>query len=298
MKHQDNTLNLIFSIVDDFCKTQTHLKKRKMNKRGPHYRYSDNKILKMIAIKYLSGIGSDRSLVRMFKHGLAKGLFRKIPDHSRFNRRCKALAQCLVEFQKYLTDKLDTGSNPIRILDSTPIPVVSYLRSNRSSSFPEANYGYCAAKQDKYYGFKLHMAITPSGIPTNYDLTPANISDGKMTEELIELYDYLIAIGDKAYIDKDKQQRLIRHNKKLITPYRKNQKQKNSEFEQQLLKLRKRIETVFSQFKEQMYLNKTRAKSLIGLISRVLGIITSFTLGIYINNIRGNKLLKIKGLLA
>jgi len=295
MKHQDNTLNLIFSIVDDFCKT--HLKKN-AKKRGPHYQYSDSKILKMIAIKYLSGTESDRSLIRMLKDGLAKGLFRKIPDHSRFNRRSKELAHCLVKFQKFLAERLGTDSNPIRILDSTPIPVVSYLRSNRSSSFPEASYGYCAAKQEKYYGFKLHMAVTPSGIPTNFDLTPANISDGKMTEELIELYDFLIAIGDKGYLDQEKQKELERQNKKLITPYRKNQNKRNSEFEQKLLRLRKRIETVFSQFKDQMHLNKTRAKSLIGLVSRVLGIIASFTLGIYINSLRGNKLLKIKGLLA
>lgn len=296
MKHQDNTLTLIFSIVDDFCKS--HLRKRKVKKRGPHYQYSDNKILKMIAIKYLSGIESDRSLIRMLSGGLAKGLFRKIPDHSRFNRRCKELAHYLVEFQKFLADKLETDSNPIRILDSTPIPIVSYQRSNRSVSFPEASYGYCAAKDEKYFGFKLHMAVTPSGIPTNFDLTPANISDNKMTEELIELYDFLIAIGDKGYLDKEKQQELERQNKKLITPYRKNQNKRNSEFEQKLLKFRRRIETVFSQFKDQMHLNKTRAKSLIGLVSRVLGIIASFTLGIYINSLRGNKLLKIKGLLA
>lgn len=295
MKHQDNTLNLIFSIVDDFCKT--HLKKSK-NKRGPHYQYSDSKILKMIAIKYLSGIESDRSLVRILKDGLAKGIFRGIPDQSSFNRRSKELAHCLVKLQRFLTDQLGTDSNPIRILDSTPIPVVSYLRSNRSSSFPEASYGYCAAKQEKYFGFKLHMAVTPSGIPTNFDLTPANISDGKMTEELIELYDFLIAIGDKGYLDREKQSELERRNKKVITPYRKNQNKRNSGFEQKLLRLRKRIETVFSQFKEQMHLNKTRAKSLIGLVTRVLGIITSFTLGMYINSLRGNKLLKIKGLLA
>lgn len=296
MNNQANTLTLIFSIVDDFCKL--HIKKKKVKKRGPHYRYSDNKILKMIAIKYLSGIESDRSLIRMLQNGLAKGLFRKTPDHSRFNRRCKELAHCLVEFQKFLTAKLETDSNPIRILDSTPIPVVSYQRSNRSSSFPEASYGYCAAKNEKYFGFKLHMAVTPSGIPTNFDLTPANVTDGKMTEELIETYDFLIALADMGYLDRKKQLQLLKENKILITPYRKNQKQENSEFERKLLKLRRRIETVFSQFKEQMHLAKTRAKSLAGLVSRVLGIITSFTLGLYINSLRGSKLLRIKGLLA
>lgn len=62
--------NLIFSIVDDFCKL--HLKKKKH--RGPKYTFSDSQILKMIAIKYLLGARSDRSLVKILSHGIAKSL--------------------------------------------------------------------------------------------------------------------------------------------------------------------------------------------------------------------------------
>ena len=252
----------------------------------------------MTAVKYLLGINSDRSLIRSFTSGINKGILSKIPDHSRFNRRTKELLPIMVKFQRFLTRKLHCHLKGSRIIDSTPIPVVRYSRSYRSVSFPEASYGYCAAKDEKYYGFKLHMLITTSGIPTNFDLTSARIHDLKIVEELTESYQELIIVGDKGYLNKEKQQELKNKNKLLITPYRKNQKQKNNWFEKNLLKGRRKIETVFSQLKEQMNLENTKAKSLLGLVSRIMGIILSFTLGIFINKLLGRKLLNIKSLLV
>ena len=295
MKHQEYTLDLIFSIVDDFCKL--HLKKRK--RRGPKHTFSDGQIFKMIAIKYLFGVQSDRSLIRILKHGIAKGLFKKIPDHSQLNRRSKQLMYVTANFQKYLVKKLKCHFKEVRIIDSTPIPVKTYLRSSRSNTFPEASYGYCAATKEKYYGFKLHMLATIGGIPTDFDLTPANVHDLKMLDDLTEDYASLIVIGDKGYIGKNKQDELKDDNKILITPYRKNQKQKSNNWvKSKLLRYRRRMETVFSQLKDQMSLSRTRAKSLLGLASRVIGILFSFTLGIYINDLLGRKLLNIKSLLS
>lgn len=294
MKHQDNTLNLIFSIVDDFYKR--HIKKKR-SKRGRKKLYSDDQILKMMAIKFIAGISSDRFLIDFLREGLGRKIFSCVPDHSRFNRRSKELMPISVKFQRFLVKKMKAEEKLIRIIDSTPVPVKSYWRSSRSGTFPEAGYGYCAAKREKYFGFKLHFLITPAGIPTNFDLTPANIHDGKMIGELIEDYQRLIILADMGYIDREKQQYLKEQNKLLITPYRKNQKQKNSQLEQKLLKFRRKIETVFSQLKDQMHLAKTNARSLLGLATRIIGIITSFTLAIYINSLKGRKLLKIKSLL-
>lgn len=296
MKHQENTLNLIFSIVDDFC--NRYLKKRKRRKVGRKQRYTDNQILKMVVLKHLSGIQSDRSLIRICKEGLAMKLFKTLPDHSRFNRRTKELTPLMVRFQRFLTRKLKTEDKLIRIIDSTALPVVNYWRSYRCHGFPEANYGYCAAKKEKYYGFKLHLLTTVNGIPTDYDLTPASIPDGKMTEEMVDNYGQLILLGDMGYLNQEKQNILKEQGKTLITPFRKNQKRKNSQLSKKLLKFRRRIETVFSQLKEHMHIEKTKAKSLCGLATRVTGIIFSFTLGIYVNSILGRRLLEIKSLLV
>lgn len=297
MRKQNHTLDLIFSIVDDFCKK--HLKKRKgKRKRGAPYRYSDRQIFKMVAIKYLLGISSDRSLIRILKGDLVRKLFRSMPDHSQFNRRVKQLLPEMINFQKHLTAKLKCPLDDIRLIDSTSIPVIKYARSGRTSLYPEAGYGYSASQKEKYFGFKLHLLSTRLGIPTDFDLTPANVHDLKMIDDLIADYSSLIIIGDKGYLDKEKKEDLVKEDKYLVTPYRKNQHLKNNQVEKRLLRFRKKLETVFSQLKEQMRLAKTQARSLQGLIARVISIIFSFTLGIYTNKLLGRKLLMIKSLLT
>lgn len=297
MKKQNHTLDLIFSIVDDFCKK--NLKKRKgKSKRGAPYRYSNRQILKMVAIKYLLGVSSDRSLTRILRGDLVKKLFPAIPDHSQFNRRVKQLLPEMIDFQNYLTSKLKCQLDEIRLIDSTPIPVVKYARSSRTSLYPEASYGYSACQKEKYFGFKLHLLSTRSGIPTDYDLTPANIHDLKMVDDLIEDYHSLVIIGDKGYLDKEKKNDLAQENKLMVTPYRKNQQQQNNQIEKKLLRFRKKLETVFSQLKGQMNLAYTQARSLSGLIARVISIILTFTIGIYANKLLGRKLLTIKSLLT
>jgi hypothetical protein len=47
--------------------------------------------------------------------------------------------------------------NPKRLLvDTKPIPLMGYMRSKKRSDFAgSAAYGYCAARQLHYFGYKL-----------------------------------------------------------------------------------------------------------------------------------------------
>jgi hypothetical protein len=50
---------------------------------------------------------------------------------------------------------LDADKIEIRIVDTTPIPVVKIWRAGKCRSFNryiEVNYGYCASKKMYYYG--------------------------------------------------------------------------------------------------------------------------------------------------
>ncbi|MBE9068195.1 hypothetical protein IQ260_16205 [Leptolyngbya cf. ectocarpi LEGE 11479] len=61
------------------------------------------------------------------------------------------------------------------LLDMKPVPVVGYKRSKRQSDFEgSASYGYCASHKLNYFGYKLMMLTTLSGLPLVYDLVPAN----------------------------------------------------------------------------------------------------------------------------
>ncbi|MEP0770123.1 IS982 family transposase, partial [Trichocoleus sp. ST-U1] len=49
----------------------------------------------------------------------------------------------------------------------------------------EAAYGYCAAKQQTYYGFHGHLLISATGVITGFSLTPANGSEQETLAGLV-----------------------------------------------------------------------------------------------------------------
>ena len=84
----------------------------------------------------------------------------------------------------------------------------------------------------------------------------------------------------------------------LITGYRRNQKKQNTKKEKQLLKKRKIIETVNSQLKDQMNLEKLRAKTYEGISSRINNIIFTYIFGVYFNKKHHRNPLNLKSILT
>ena len=136
---------------------------------------------------------------------------------------------------------------------SMPIPVCEFGRSHFSKCFKgEASYGICASKKETYFGFKFHALTTVDGFLTDYVITPANIDDRNAVWDLCDKYRSISIIGDKGYINK------------RLTPELKGErdidllflKRANSrdnypkEVRQLLFKVRRRIETSFSQLTE------------------------------------------------
>jgi len=67
------------------------------------------------------------------------------------------------------------AGDAIFIIDSMPLPVCRRARAWRCKKVRGAEYcGYCAAKCEKFFGWRLHLVITPDGIPASFDLLPAS----------------------------------------------------------------------------------------------------------------------------
>ena len=66
----------------------------------------------------------------------------------------------------------------IHFIDGFPIPVCRYARAKRHRNFKtDASFSYCAAKQEKYYGFKGHIVINFSGMITDCTFAPTNYDE-------------------------------------------------------------------------------------------------------------------------
>ncbi|MFN7095231.1 MAG: transposase [Burkholderiales bacterium] len=62
--------------------------------------------------------------------------------------------------------------------DGFPLPICHYARSSHSTLFKDkVAFGYCAAKKEKYYGFKVLLVTTETGIPVDYIVETANVDE-------------------------------------------------------------------------------------------------------------------------
>ena len=93
-------------------------------------------------------------------------------SHSRFNRRLHALRDWMEFFPEYLGEIF--SKNTIYIIDSMPMPVCHRARAKRCTKVRGKYFsGWCAAKQERYFGWKLHLIYDIHGIPIRFMMLPA-----------------------------------------------------------------------------------------------------------------------------
>ena len=118
---------------------------------------------------------------------------------SRFNRRLHKRADWVAFLATTLGEVLLTGE--IFIIDSMPLPVCRRVRARRCRKVRGRAYcGYCAAKQERFFGWRLHLICTPRGLPVSFRVVPAAFHDLTPLHELaMVLPRGARLLGDKAY---------------------------------------------------------------------------------------------------
>lgn len=218
-------------------------------------------------------------------------------ERSVYNRRRKKLFDYTEAIRKRLSEML-TSSTGIFILDSMPTPICKYARANRSNICAteqvQPSFGYCASQKSNYFGYKFHAVCDQNGVFHSFDLTPANIHDVNYLKDVKYNLSNCDLIGDRGYISSDYQLDLFSYaNINLSVPMRKNQ-HGFVRFSKAKAKIRKRIETNFSQLQSQFSWAINHAKSLKGLTTRLAAKITAFTtiqhLNVFVFNRKMNKI--------
>ena len=184
---------------------------------------------------------------------------------SRFNRRLHALSDWLYGIVTLLGELFASGE--VFIIDSMPLPVCKRVRARRCKKVRGKAYcGYCAAKREKFFGWRLHLICTAEGIPVSFDLLPASEHDLTPIHELtVNLPDGATVFGDKGYISADDAQTILEEcGVRLVSVRRKNMQPNSWADDFDLRFYRKRIETVYSQM-EKMGIQSLHARTNLGL---------------------------------
>ncbi len=139
---------------------------------------------------------------------------------SRYNRRLHALAEWLAGALVVLGELFAKGE--AFIIDSLPLPVVKRVRARRCKKVRgKAFCGYCAAKKEKFFGWRLHLVCTPAGVPVSFALLEASHHDLTPVHELCYvLPEGSCVYGDKGYNSSDDEASLLQETAVKLVPAR------------------------------------------------------------------------------
>jgi hypothetical protein len=169
----------------------------------------------------------------------------------------------------------------IHITDGVPMPICHLARASRSKLFKgEAAFGFCAAKDEHYYGFKGHVIINLKQQVVGFTLTPANIDERDVLDNMRGVLSGLL-IGDKGLLSKTKQAELAEVGIDLQTPLRDNMDDPRPKSAvQRLLKVRRRVETAIGQLVDYLGFAAGKARDMWHLASRLVRKLLAYNLAI------------------
>lgn len=266
-------------------------------------RMSDLDIIALSLTSEALGIDSENYLYGKIKSDYPQ-YFSNLPDRSNYNRRKRRMQKYIPWVSESIARIIDPAADRY-ILDSIPVPVCQPVRSSRAAICREdpgvhPSRGYHASHRLHYYGFKMQLVISRSGVPVHFGITAANVHDVNYLQWLNEtqLTDCEL-IADKGYLSLGYQTSLFEESRiRLVTPLRANMKNRLPEWNAGYRYARKRIETLFSQLCDQLMLKRNYAKTLDGLFTRLCAKISAVAVLQYTNFLNNRNINRLKHALA
>jgi len=263
----DEFIIAVFCCVDDVLKVVTQGQKIRAHGFAPNV--SDSEVLTMEIVGEYLKIDTDEQIWQYFRRHWQRW-FPNLGSRSSFVRQAAALWQYKQRMQQQLVSALGAFDDPVHLIDGLPMPVCRFGRANFCRSFQgEADYGYCAAKQETYYGFRGHLCVSARGIITGFTLTAANVDERDAAPEIVQQLQGML-IGDKGYIRPELKPQLQAASLDLQTALRKNmQETRPKAWVKLLMRVRRLIETVIGQLAGRFNLERVHARDRWHLISRI-----------------------------
>jgi hypothetical protein len=250
----------VYAVFDDMAKTFLEPVKYK-----PKMTVAEIMTVAVVAARYFNN-NHERALIMMYKTGYIAPSRRL--SVSRFNRQMHRYADFLAFCVEMLLALCREGE--AFVIDSMPLPVCKRVRARRCRKVRGRDYcGYCAAKKEKFFGWRLHLICTPNGIPVAFSMLPAAYHDLTPLFELTaELPAGATLYGDKGYNYAEGERFLAQDGLRLV-PIRKQNMPPHAWADEYDLRLyRKGIETRNSQL-ESMAVDRLRARTNAGFDIKV-----------------------------
>jgi hypothetical protein len=276
LAYLEEAVTVLFCLVDD---TYTLLNPHGARRYESIKRLSDSEVIALALFQQLRGVESCRSFLRdaqRFFSELFPGVVGLHP--SSLHRRVRKLRRFLEPLRREILPKL-VGDPETLLIDSTLLEVLHPRQVSQSAGWGNASAGAAWVRWGSFsvYGVKLHLLCATNRVPISYELTPANVADVSLTEELLaeaNLGEEVARrmLGDLAYLSEELREELAEVGILLAT-----------EPSERRRGVRQHIEIAFSSLKRVFGLGETLATTLVGLAIRIAAKICAYTYALLVN---------------
>ncbi len=254
----------IYCLIDDMLKSIHH-------PEDSRRRISDSEVLFTAIISALYFGGHQVNALGYVKQ---TGLVPYMLDKSRFSRRLHQLEGLLFAMFHQVGHYLkEVSCERDYVIDSFPVPVCDNIRiSNCKLLSGEQWRGYTASMRRYFYGVKVQLLTTKSGIPVEFCFVPGCEHDSKALEQMpFNLPPESNIYGDSAYTNYEIED-LMRETEliSLHIQRKANSKRKDSKSAAFIkLSMRKQIESSISEIKA-LFLRTIHAVTLKGFLLKIV----------------------------
>lgn len=279
---RDHFIILVYCLVCE--QYQAVIAQYPLRRRGFPPALTDEEVIAIELCGEYFGLAQDEDIFDYFRAHY-QHFFPQLRERTGFVRQAANLWAVKMMIHRRITQISGQAADWVQVIDTLPLPVCTYTRSQRDRCFkPEADYGYCAAKDLHYYGFKLGLRISRAGMIIDFPLLPARPHDSQLLDDLIAGYEGVVP-ADKAFVDRFRQENLaVKRHVELVVPVRKNmQKQMPITILKATGRWRKLVETVGSHLTERYHIAKTRVHDLWHYQHRLIRKVLSHTICVFIN---------------
>lgn len=264
----------VYCFIDDWLKDQS------IRQRGPQPTLSDSEVLTMEVVGEFLGIDDEMALYRYFRRHWGAWFPRlRTVNRTTYTRQManlwrvkEALWQAVLQHVTY--------DPQLALTDSFPVPVCRFARAYRCRKLRGlAAFGHDELAKQTFYGLRAHVRVCYPGVIVALELTPANIHDTAVVEDLTEQFTGTL-LGDRNYWSPQLTERLRQQGITLLTPA-KSSRSRQPPHPYWLTNLRRRIETVFGQLVGRFHAKQVWARDEWHLSSRWLRKILSHTFAVF-----------------
>jgi hypothetical protein len=268
-------ITALYCCLDDFCKVfedwEAHRLIPSATKRQRSGKLSRSEMLFIVVLFHLSPY---KNFKTFYLYGIGcqhRDCFGDLPHYDRFVSLMPRLFVPLM----VLLHSLSGEETSVYFADATKLAVCHNRRIHRHKVFD----GLAARGKTSmgwFFGLKLHFVINHKGQIMALKITPGNIADSTVLDEISQ---HLIGklYADKGYISREEFLKLWQRGLHLITGIRRNMRNYLMPLADKLM-LRKRfvIETVLDILKSEMGLEHSRHRSVINAMVHVLSCLVAY----------------------